>query len=290
MDYSLELERTRINRIISKYACNYTSPVSLAKQSLNKLTRHRKLYSYEFDSIKDQDSNMHSVNTLLDQPYNCLSHDRNNSFLNKEHTHHSSQHIFTFQTIREAMVANPDLAHVKYLDSSLDKNIKTIKVRTKNKINSDPEKVLNHLPSLKKIKSPNKRPEIFSISSHRAMAQPYRSPEDRSKFSKLSEIDIKDLSIHGDTEYLKDIRTLDRKIKGFIPGIIKRTYKKNDNFAEGVYKHSRVLHVVLPKYNKNNYFNDTKVNRNFSDEETSIKGWDKSTPLGMNDSYAPNYK
>ena len=283
MDYSLELERSRINRIISKYAYNYTSPVSLAKQSLNKLTRHRKLYSYEFDSFKDTDTNMHSVNILTDQPYNSLSQERNSSFLYKEHAHHSSQHIFTFQTIREAMVANPDLAYVKYMDSSVDKNIKPSKGRAKRVISSDPEKALNHLPSLKKIHSPSKRPEIFTISSHRAMAHPYRSPEDRSKFSKLSEADQKDLSVHGDTENLKEIRTLDRKIKGFIPGAIKRNYQKN--FPQGPSKHSRVLHVVLPKYSKNNYFNDPKATRNFNnDEETSVRGWEKSSPLDMNDS------
>lgn len=287
MDYSLERERTRINRIISKFSCNYTSPISLAKQSLNKMTRHRKLYSYESDSLKDQDSDMRSVKMLLDQSYNRLSKDRINNNLNQEYNHHSSQHIFTFQTLREAMVANPDLAYLKYLDNVTDKNSVEKKKKPRKKNVSNDDKALKYLPSLKKIQNPKQKQENLSVASHRVMAQAYRSPEDKSKFSKISDGEMLDLSVHGDTENLKEIRTFERKIKGFIPGVIKRG-KKDEGFAYGMSKNNKILHVVLPKYHKNSYFNDHKVLRNFSDEETSVKGWDKSTPLDMLDAQVLN--
>jgi hypothetical protein len=276
MSFSIDRERTRINQIISKFSSNYTSPISLAKQSLNKMTRHRKVYSYESDSIKDQEINMRSLKLLSEQSLNRITQEKLENNENSTPYNHSSQQVFTFQTLREAIAANPDLIYKKTQNNSTtDKNSKVLKVKSKKR---EEEKVIKYLPSLKKIHQ-GKNDEFLNIVSHRIMGRFYSNNEGNSKFSKMSELDFKDYS---ESQAQKELRAFDRKMKGFMPGVIQKMRK---GFVhDSLKKNSKILHVVLPKYRKNSYFNESKQqNKNFSDEDASVKGWDKMTPMDLLD-------
>ena len=278
MSFSIDHERSRINQIISKFSCNYTSPVSLARQSLNKMTRHRKGFSHEFESIKDQDSTMPSVKLILEESLNRISQVPQNN--QPTPSHHSSQQVFTFQTLREAIAANPDLIYKKSLNSSaIDKSSKAIKVKNKSKKRGEEEKLA--LPSIKKAKLAQKDEEFFNIISHRIVNHLQSNLLPYSKFLKQSENDGRD-NLYGETQGQKEIRVFDRKLKGFMPGVIHKVRKGFVN--EVSKKNSKILHVVLPKYRKNSYFIESRVqNKNFSDEDTSVKGWDKMTPFDLLD-------
>ena len=149
MKNDLQNQRSRIEKILKKFSYNYTSPISLAGQNMNKLTRHRKQFTFDLDSTKESDQNIKSLQELYPD-INTTRQIKLEKELEKEKLFFDSKNVFKFQTLREALALNQKITQLKKNEKNIERRVLVTKTKHK-KNNSEGAKVtkiINFLPSL----------------------------------------------------------------------------------------------------------------------------------------------
>lgn len=286
MDYCLERERTRISKIINKLSSNLSPPISIVKQSTNKLTKHKKVFGYEVDAFKEQGTTETSLAILTERDKERAREakkDTSSSVIRQ--MRNSTQHIFTFHNMREALSMSIDFRKPSnYNNRSAGRTFETSYYKPGSDVFSsfanDDKKLTKYLPKLKNIKNPqNGSPTFLKIISKSTLPKSFEAHH----LSKSPELAVKkNLSIYEENRRSKQ-----------------ETYAKKGVFQDNKYKNisvkskklclepaeskSKMVHVMIPK--KKTVINDNKVNTgNFIiDEDMTIRGWDKVAPSSMFD-------
>ena len=309
MDFNLQRERIRINKIISKITCNYSSPISLAKQTLNKLTRHRKVYSFGAEQGKVFDGKIQSVRELITKPIDLKEKEEKIEQMHERNSeaHRSIPHTFTFQTLREVLANNPDGSHgLTTNHEESDTIVKSQRKREKKKKGKFDgeflEKVyteyshnkIKHLPAMSEFvsfrhKSPTFLRDISNKSKRRILKTNFENKNKHSRFMDgfLAECYIKALR-HESEETVKmkpdSIFQNEMLVSSLNNDLNSRTrdlkYHKHDALQD---QKGKVINITLPKTIKLSYFSENKKISllKYKEDDTSIRGWEKITPLDL---------
>lgn len=288
MDYNLQKERSRINKILNKHSANYISPVSLANQPLNRLTKHKKFYNNRGES-SELDSDFSSISFFL--KYNqknsgkLASLSESSKYLNQ-----SAQHLFTFQTLREAIASD----HQGLKAGPIGQSKIQLKEKLKKYINlnndSDYNKLLKYLPSLKKSQFNQKKSSFLN--------EGFKSNQRKVSRIKFSDGAIENLKIETEKNGLKAEDEGFLKIKPeeiFKNEMILNSQSKNMGTiserprkipkvpSEYSRNKSKLITVKLPKALKSRYFADAGNNSVVlcKDDDLLIQGWEELGPLDI---------
>ena len=307
MDYYSQRERKRIDKILNKFSCNYNLPVSLAKQSMNKLTRHKRVYSYNIESEKDPITRIKSVKDMF---INKAKDDKQDNFEKEVILNQPIQHTFTFQTLRETLAMNPDVREInknmtnaresKIMNKNIKKKLNKSECSEKPKITyfpriTDPLKNLGGTSSFLKDFSMNRIKNLIRnsieensksrlkdtfITENRTRNNIYEFEDENEvnckyklDYCKLKEsnTDINEYPINNYKKTRSYSKTRD-------PDILKKYYRDNTDYLI-----SKPNSISLSKALKLSYFSENKKKtiRRCIEDESSLKGWDKITPIDM---------
>lgn len=292
MDYSLQRERLRINKILSKLSCNYNSPISLAKQTLNKLTRHKKVYSFEAEHGKPCES-YQSVKDLIEK---TMENSQERAEVNK-----SVPHTFTFQTLREILALNPDVVNqvnannqknseIRFKNAKLQKKKRKKVYEYSKTTNSEVHNTVKHLPAMNEFANYMQNSPSFLRSNSKKLKKRLAKVNlgENPKKSKIFDSFITETyekTMKHESERM--IRISPDPIFHEVPHLY--AFRKNSNKPKleklsPTHAHkAKIINITLPKALKQSYFSETKKKSllTYKDDEVSLRGWEKITPLDL---------
>ncbi|OMJ82632.1 hypothetical protein SteCoe_16613 [Stentor coeruleus] len=286
MDYCLERERARIRNIISKLSSNSSPPVSMIKQSTNKLTKQKKVFGYEIDAFKEVGIAETSLAILTERDKERAREakkDASSSVIRQ--MRNSAQHIFTFHNMKEALSMSIDFRKPpNFSNRSAGQSFEVPFYNPGSDVFSsfanDDKKLTKFLPKLKNKKNPhNMSPTFLKIISRSTIPKSFEAHY----LSKSPELAVKkNLSIYQENRrskqetYTKKPVFQDNKYKSI-------SVKSKKLSLEPAESKSKMVNIIIPK--KKPIMNDNKNNTgNFLlDEDMTLKGWDKVALSSMFD-------
>ncbi|OMJ69876.1 hypothetical protein SteCoe_32290 [Stentor coeruleus] len=286
MDYSLERERTRISNIISKLSSKLSPPVAIIKQSTNKLTKHKKVFGYEVDAFKELGTTETSLAILTERDKErAREAKKDTSSSTIRQVRNSTQHIFTFHNMREALSMSIDFHKPSnHNNRSAGRSFEIPYYKPGNDMHSsftnNDKKLIKYLPKLKNIKNPqNGSPTFLKIISRSSLPKSFE-PNHQSKSPEL--VIKKNLSIYQENRrfkqetYTKKPVFQDNKYKSI-------SVKSKKLSLEPAESKSKIVNIIIPK--KKPIINNNKNNiESFSlDEDMMLRGWDKVSPSSIFD-------
>ena len=293
MDYYFQRERKRIDNILNKFTCNHSLPISLAKQSMNKLTRHKKVYSFEADSEKDPLASVRSVKDFLIKKTEIRSKDGKYDFSDQEERSQKSiQHTFTFQTLREVLAMNPDVTQINknliHERESRKRNKKKHQKKSQSECN-EKNKVI-YLPTVNENAAGSGKNSSFlrEFPNNRIKKIITCGIEERNRNQKLKGSFLRDNSTKN-SNYEDDINKIhilygneifvNSNNRNLFGSKIREPKIERKNFGET--EHIKAINITLPKAVKASYLSELKQNalRRYLEDDSSVRGWDKITPL-----------
>jgi hypothetical protein len=289
---TIQKERARINRIISRYAHNYASPIIIPRQPFSTLRRHQKFYSFDAEPVKIPEQHSSSISSLVNNPSNSLKRSQPEP-LTKKHEESANifhnqlvQHIFTFQTLREVIANNPNK---KRSNDSFEhiKGLKGKKINQSEGRKTKKKKEMAFFGNEKAIK--NKSPTFLRIVSKRILTKDEKemNKEDLTDYGDIY-FKTEDTISNNDRQRVKDERSNKKfldKLRGnklVLSRIIKeiKPSRKHQNSISVEENNSwfgevknKALHIVLPNSNASDPIKISLPSSQNADEN-SIKGWE----------------
>ncbi|OMJ77028.1 hypothetical protein SteCoe_23469 [Stentor coeruleus] len=252
---------------------------------MNKLKKHRKLYSYEVESTKNIGASDASLGIMIEKERERVKDDKKNN-TEESKVKKSTQQIFTFQTLREALAINPDLyKSLNYGNRStgraFDGHIHN-KQGNKYSFSSDSEynKVTNYVNSLKEAsnKLNSGTPTFLKIISQKNFINKPRDKKTRKTKSPAFEI-LKNPLVFEKLRKSRQDAYFNKELSiDYRYNHIPDKGKKDNRGSK-----TKMINVVFPKAIRNLVFSDSNSNSGsrLLEEDVNLKGWEKATPLGM---------